>query len=240
LLPATGRRRSRRNGRSPPRSSCARRATRSGADGLAVRGKARAAAVRGGRRRRLLSSYGNELTAPIAGLLASRVAHGTLASEELAFAICKEQHEEAPRGIDSLLAPVKQTRRPQRSARPARTPRRALPCADHPGRDEQPDGQDQVQPVRPLISGGSRFEQPWYTPPQTSRRLSPGATGLRARRAAGRAVLSAFAPGTRPVPVWFQRTTGAGRSVSRQIGPLRHRGHTYGACGRMEPGDQEA
>jgi hypothetical protein len=55
-----------------------------------------------------LSSYGNELTAPIAGVLASRVAHGTLASEELAFAICREQHEEAPRGIDSLLASVKQ------------------------------------------------------------------------------------------------------------------------------------
>jgi hypothetical protein len=51
-----------------------------------------------------MSSYANELTAPIAGVLATRVAHGTLASQELAHAICQEQHQEAPRGIDDLLA----------------------------------------------------------------------------------------------------------------------------------------
>jgi len=57
-----------------------------------------------------LSSYGNELTAPIAGVLASRIAHGTLASQELAYAVCRERQRppgEVPPALEDLLAPVK-------------------------------------------------------------------------------------------------------------------------------------
>ncbi len=50
-----------------------------------------------------LSSFGTELTAPIAGIVASRVAHGTLASEELAFALCTAQRRSRDGGPPDTL-----------------------------------------------------------------------------------------------------------------------------------------
>lgn len=55
-----------------------------------------------------LSTFFNELTAPIAGIMSSRVAHGTLASEELAHAICTLQWQ-APAQTPMIdVASVKQ------------------------------------------------------------------------------------------------------------------------------------
>jgi len=51
-------------------------------------------------------AFFNELSAPLAGVLGSRSAHGTLASQELAHAICVERRapREAPGGLQSTLA----------------------------------------------------------------------------------------------------------------------------------------
>jgi hypothetical protein len=57
-----------------------------------------------------VSSFLNEVTAPIAGILASRGAHGTLASQELAYAICTERRSPmtaSPKALDNLLSGTK-------------------------------------------------------------------------------------------------------------------------------------
>jgi hypothetical protein len=60
-----------------------------------------------------VSSFLNELTAPIAGVLASRIAHGTLASQELAHGICSERRSPLTEPPPALDAPTSATQDPQ-------------------------------------------------------------------------------------------------------------------------------
>lgn len=60
-----------------------------------------------------ISSFLNELTAPIAGILASRVAHGTLASQELAYGVCSERRSPPRERPPALDAPISAPQNPQ-------------------------------------------------------------------------------------------------------------------------------